>query len=55
MRYSDPRVSRRAVLTGATAAGLSAIGSGSLAQPAVQRPTKITVTGYYRTPAFHIA
>jgi hypothetical protein len=56
------KVSRRSVLTGMSAtglsaAGLSAIGSPSFAQnaPAVQSKTKIVVTGFYRTPAFHIA
>jgi ABC-type nitrate/sulfonate/bicarbonate transport system substrate-binding protein len=53
----NARVSRRSVLTGVTAAGLSALGPQSLAQtaPAVVGDTKITVTGYYRTPALHIA
>src|SRR5262245_35932012 len=56
------KVSRRSVLGGVSAAGLSAIGlsaagSPSFAQsaPAVIGKTKITVTGFYRTPAFHIA
>lgn len=62
MRHCDRPISRRSVLTGATAIGLSATGLDALtrasrvqAAPAVQRPTKITVTGFYRTPAFHIA
>ena len=62
MRQSNRRITRRSVLTGVSAAGLSAtglsaIGSPSFAQsaPAVHSKTKITVTGFYRTPAFHIA
>src|SRR5258705_11491589 len=56
MRERDRRVSRRSVLTGVTATGLSVIGQRSLAQtaPAVLSPTKIAAPGYYRTPAFHI-
>lgn len=56
MRQST-KVSRRSVLGGVSAAGLSAIGSPSFAQgaPAVVGKTKLAVTGYYRTPAFHIA
>jgi ABC-type nitrate/sulfonate/bicarbonate transport system substrate-binding protein len=42
--------SRRTTLAGMAAVGLSAITS-----PAVRANTKLTVTGYYRTPAFHIA
>ena len=51
------KLSRRSILAGATAAGLSALGAPSFAQaaPAVHGKTKITVTGFYRTPAFHIA
>lgn len=45
-----PRMTRRTALTGVAAAGLSA-----LAAPAVRANTRLTVTGYYRTPAFHIA
>ena len=50
-------ISRRSILTGATAAGLSTLGAPAFAQgaPAVHTKTKITVTGFYRTPAFHIA
>jgi ABC-type nitrate/sulfonate/bicarbonate transport system substrate-binding protein len=57
MRQSDTKISRRSLLTGATVTGLSALGPQSFAQtaPAVHAPTKITVTGFYRTPAFHIA
>src|SRR5262245_20824944 len=56
------KVSRRSVLggmsaTGLSAIGLSAAGSSLFAQtaPAVIGKTKITVTGFYRTPAFHVA
>jgi len=53
------RISRRTALRGLTAAGVSTIGPSldALAQsaPAIAGKTKITVTGYYRTPAFHIA
>ena len=62
MRQNNTKISRRSVLTGVSAAGLSAIGlsatgSPSFAQsaPAIHGKTKITVTGFYRTPAFHIA
>ena len=57
MRQSKTRISRRSILTGATAAGLSALGTPSFAQgaPAVVGKTKIVVTGFYRTPAFHVA
>jgi len=44
------RITRRSALAALGAAGLSA-----LAAPAVRANTKLTVTGYYRTPAFHIA
>jgi ABC-type nitrate/sulfonate/bicarbonate transport system substrate-binding protein len=56
MRQGD-KITRRSILTGATAAGLSVIGAPAFAQgaPAVAGKTKISVTGYYRTPAFHIA
>jgi len=43
-------ISRRAALTGAAGAGLAA-----LSAPAVRANTKLTVTGFYRTPAFLIA
>ena len=54
---SKTKISRRSVLTGATVTGLSALGTPSFAQtaPAVHGKTKLTVTGFYRTPAFHIA
>jgi ABC-type nitrate/sulfonate/bicarbonate transport system substrate-binding protein len=43
-------LTRRATLAGAASVGLSA-----LAAPAVRASTRLTVTGFYRTPAFHIA
>ena len=57
MRQRDAKLSRRSILTGATAAGLSALSAPSFAQsaPAIVGKTKIVVTGFYRTPAFHIA
>jgi NitT/TauT family transport system substrate-binding protein len=57
VRQINAKLSRRSVLTGATAASLATLGSPSFAQnaPAVQSKTKIVVTGFYRTPAFHIA
>jgi ABC-type nitrate/sulfonate/bicarbonate transport system substrate-binding protein len=45
-------ISRRTALTGAAAAGLL---GGALAAPAVSASTKLTVTGFYRTPAFLVA
>jgi ABC-type nitrate/sulfonate/bicarbonate transport system substrate-binding protein len=47
-------ISRRTALTGAAAAGLFG-GSQALAAPAVQGKAQLTVTGFYRTPAFLIA
>lgn len=59
MQRRVARISRRTALRGLTAAGVSTIGSSFQASaqsaPAIAGKTKITVTGYYRTPAFHIA
>ncbi len=59
MQRRVARVSRRTILRGITAAGVSTIGPSlnAFAQGAlaIVGKTKITVTGYYRTPAFHIA
>lgn len=56
-RQSKTKISRRSILTGAAVAGLSTLGTPAFAQgaPAVVGKTKIVVTGFYRTPAFHIA
>jgi NitT/TauT family transport system substrate-binding protein len=56
----DIRMTRRAALRNATAIGLAALGpsmSRSAAQnaPAVVGDTELTVTGYFRTPAFLVA
>jgi ABC-type nitrate/sulfonate/bicarbonate transport system substrate-binding protein len=60
MLYRDAKITRRAALKGATAVGLAGFGpptANVAAQPApaVHRATKLTVTGFYRTPAFHVA
>jgi ABC-type nitrate/sulfonate/bicarbonate transport system substrate-binding protein len=58
MRERDSRLTRRAALKGAAALGLAGAAPSmapALAQPAVATGTKITVTGFYRTPAFHVA
>jgi ABC-type nitrate/sulfonate/bicarbonate transport system substrate-binding protein len=57
MRQHKAKLSRRSVLKGVTAAGISGLGTPSFAQgtPAIVGKTKIVVTGFYRTPAFHIA
>jgi ABC-type nitrate/sulfonate/bicarbonate transport system substrate-binding protein len=58
MGYRDGRISRRAALKGATAVGLAGLGGSiSAAQnaPAVMGDTKLTITGYFRTPAFLVA
>src|SRR5690349_14996224 len=44
-------MSRREALTGAAAIALSALAR----TPAVAQATKLTVTGYFRTPAFLVA
>jgi ABC-type nitrate/sulfonate/bicarbonate transport system substrate-binding protein len=50
----DIRMTRRAALTGAASLGVAGFGaSPSLAQTAGD--TKLTVTGYFRTPAFLVA
>jgi len=54
MAYRRSSISRRATIVGAAAAGLLKA-SSALAAPAVVGKTKLTVTGFYRTPAFHIA
>ena len=53
-------IDRRSALKGAAAAGLTGIApalsnSPALGAPAVSSPTRITVTGYFRSPAFLIA
>jgi len=52
----DITMTRRAALTGAAAAGLASVGP-SISNSAAQTPgdTKLTVTGYFRTPAFLVA
>src|SRR4051794_33983837 len=50
----DLKLTRRAALQGAAAAGLIHRGP-AIAAPAVHSDTKLTVTGYFRTPAFLIA
>jgi ABC-type nitrate/sulfonate/bicarbonate transport system substrate-binding protein len=51
-------MSRRAALKGAAAVGIAGLGaSGAAGQgaPAVIADTKLTITGYFRTPAFLVA
>ena len=57
MVFRDFKLTRRTALQGIGAAGLTGFGPAvTLAQaPAVHGNTKLTVTGYFRTPAFLIA
>ena len=54
----ESKMTRRAALTGAAAIGVAGFGSAKGAAqggPAVLSDTKLTVTGYFRTPAFLVA
>jgi ABC-type nitrate/sulfonate/bicarbonate transport system substrate-binding protein len=54
----DSRMTRRAAFTGAAALGVAGFGSAKVVAqpgPAVLTDTKLTVTGYFRTPAFLVA
>lgn len=60
MMYRDARITRRAALSGVAAVGLAGLGpsiSKLAAQesPAILGNTKLTITGYFRTPAFLVA
>jgi len=57
MVFRDFKLTRRTALQGIGAAGLTGFGPAvTLAQaPAVHGNTKLTVTGYFRPPAFLIA
>jgi NitT/TauT family transport system substrate-binding protein len=58
MVYRNEKMTRRTALRGATALGLAGFGSSMLSaqnSPAIASDTKLTVTGYFRTPAFLIA
>ena len=56
--YRDAKMTRRAALRGAAAIGLAGLGpsiSAAQSSPPLAGDTKLTVTGYFRTPAFLIA
>ena len=58
MAHNNDKLTRRAALRGATALGLTGLGSSRvIAQggPAVLSDTKLTVTGYFRSPSFLVA
>jgi hypothetical protein len=50
--HRDLKITRRTALKGAAAAGIAGLGISPLF---AQTNTKLTVTGYFRTPAFLVA
>jgi ABC-type nitrate/sulfonate/bicarbonate transport system substrate-binding protein len=56
--HRDLRISRRATLRGAAALGIAGLGpsiASAQSSSALTHNTKLTVTGYFRTPAFLVA